>query len=70
MYGQGVCAHEEARGRDEEKRDVRAVRVKDRGLLALQCPKMRESLQCGVTFDVNKLPFMSTVKANVFDIDI
>lgn len=49
--------------------DVRVERLDDRGLLAVQGPKMSEILQAGVKFDVSKLPFMGTIESSVFGID-
>lgn len=43
-------------------------RVEDMGLLALQGPKMQEVLQAGVSIDLNKLTFMSTVETEVYGI--
>jgi aminomethyltransferase len=48
--------------------DVKLERIENRGLLALQGPKMREVLQLGVDFDMNKLPFMGTIESSVFKI--
>ena len=49
--------------------DVRLERIEDRGLLALQGPRMQELLQTGVNFDLKKFPFMSTTEATVFGIE-
>ena len=57
---------EEMRGK---KMDVKLERIEDRALLALQGPKMHQLLQTGVSFDMNKFPFMNTIEAKVFGID-
>ena len=49
--------------------DVRVERIDDKGLLAVQGPKMNEILEAAVKFDVKKLPFMSTIESSVFGID-
>lgn len=51
-----------------KKFDVKLERIENRGLIALQGPKMREVLQFGVNFDMNKLPFMGTIESSVFKI--
>lgn len=48
--------------------DIRLERIDDRGLLALQGPRMHEILQAGVKFDVKKLPFMGTIESDVFGV--
>lgn len=48
--------------------DVRLERIDDRGLLAVQGPRMHEILQAAVKFDVKKLPFMGTIESDVFGI--
>lgn len=49
--------------------DVELERVTDRGLLALQGPKMQHVLQQGVEFDLSLMPFMATREATVFGIE-
>ena len=48
--------------------DVKLEKIENRAMLALQGPKMRELLQMGVNFDMNKLPFMGTKESSVFKI--
>jgi aminomethyltransferase len=52
-----------------QKMDVKLERIEDKGLLALQGPKMKELLQEGVKFDLKRLPFMGTIESSVFGID-
>lgn len=51
-----------------KKFDVKLERIENRALLAVQGPKMRELLQFGVDFDMNKLPFMGTLESSVFKV--
>ena len=50
------------------KMDVKLERLEEHGLIALQGPKMKDILQTGVDFDLNKFPFMNTIETNVFGI--
>lgn len=52
----------------DKKADVKLEKIENRGLLALQGPKMHQLLQAGVAFDMNKLPFMGTCETTVFGI--
>ena len=52
----------------EHNFDVKLEKIEDRGLLALQGPRMHELLQTGVNFDLKKFPFMNTTEATVFGI--
>lgn len=49
--------------------EVELEKIEDRALLALQGPKMHYLLQNGVSFDMSKFPFMSTIEATVFGIE-
>jgi aminomethyltransferase len=63
-------AHLKAREQEmrANRQDVTLERVEDMALLAVQGPKTAELLQTGVSFDVKKLGFMSTIEAAVFGI--
>ena len=52
-----------------ENSDVRLELIEDRGLLALQGPKMVEVLQPGVNFDLSKFSFMNTHETSVYSIE-
>jgi aminomethyltransferase len=53
----------------DEKYDINLELIEDRGLLALQGPKMAEVLQPGVDFDLSKFPFMNTHETSVYSIE-
>ncbi|KAH9510171.1 hypothetical protein Btru_043647 [Bulinus truncatus] len=60
-------AHMKAKEAELKKKgfDIKLTTI-DTALLAVQGPGMKKVLQPGVDFDLNNLPFMTTITANVF----